>query len=232
MSWIATAVIGGSVVSAAVGAYGANTAASAPEQAAATAANAQLSMYNQTNANLAPFRNIGNQAATQLGNQLTSLTTPVSVNQNDFVNSPAYQFLQSTGMKGVTNSAAARGLASSGAALKGAAAFESGLNSHFYQQDFNNQVPNQTNAFNRLSSLVNEGENAAAATGAAGTSAANGISSAATNAGNAAAAGANGVASAVSGGVNSGTTNLALLSKGLFGNNALSSGSTGVTGNW
>lgn len=214
-AWVATAILGSSVIGGIASAYSANQASNAQQQAAAQAAQTQLSMYNQTSANLAPYRDIGNTAASQLTAQLPSLTAPVDVNQNDFLNSPAYNFLQSTGMKAVTNSAAARGLATSGAALKGADTFESGLNSQFYQQDFNNQVTNQTNAYNRLSGLVNTGENAAAGTGAAATAAGQGIASSQTAAGNAAAAGINAAGTAA--GNVAGAVPNAFLTAGLYG---------------
>jgi hypothetical protein len=214
-AWVATAIIGGSALAGIASGYSANVAADAQQSAAAQAANTQLSMYNTTRGDLAPFRQIGSTAADQLTAQLPQLTAPVSVNQNDFLNSPAYNFLQSTGMKAVTNSAAARGLGTSGAALKGADTFESGLNSQFYQQDFNNQVTNQTNAYNRLKGLVDTGENAAAQTGTAGTAAAGGAASAEIAGGNAAAAGANAIGTAATN--VAGAVPTAFLTSGLYG---------------
>lgn len=210
MAWVATAVIGSAVIGGAVQAYGASKASDAQQQAALTAANTQMNMYNTTRSDLAPYRATGNNAADLMNQKIGELTTPVSVNPQDFINSDQYKFLQTQGERGVTNSSAARGLASSGAALKGAAAFESGLNSQQWQQNFNNQVTNQTNAYNRLKGLIDTGENASAQTGSAGTAAANGASSAQIAGGNAAAAGYNGVSSAISNAANNaaGTTGL------------------------
>jgi hypothetical protein len=224
MAWVATAIVGSAVVGGAIQAYSANKAADAQVQAANTAAQTQLGMYNQTRSDLAPFRNIGGQASAQLSGQLSSLTAPISVNPDDFLNSDAYKFLQSTGEKAVTNSAAARGLGQSGAALKGAAAFESGLNSQFYQQNFNNQVTNQTNAYNRLKGLIDTGENAAAQTGSAGTAAASGAANAQIGAGNAQAAAANATGSVAS---NIGNTVGAVAYKGLYGGNVGNMPATG-----
>lgn len=198
MAWVATAVIGSAVIGGVATSMAANKAADAQTAAANTAAQTQLNMYNQTRSDLAPYRTYGQMAGGELINNIKSLTTPVSVNPDDFINSQAYNFLQTQGMKGVTNSSAARGLATSGAALKGAASFLSGLNSQFYQQNFNNQVTNQTNAYNRLKGLVDTGENAAAQTGAAGTSAATGAANAQIGAGNAQAAAANATGGAIS----------------------------------
>jgi hypothetical protein len=130
---------------------------------------------------------------------LSDLTTPISVNPDDFLNSEQYKFQSTQGQRAVTNSAAARGLASSGAALKGAAAFSNGLTSTNWQQNFNNQVTNQTNAYTRLKGLVDTGENAAAQTGALGEKAAYNSGVAAVGAGNAEAAADNKTGSAISG---------------------------------
>jgi len=116
---------------------------------------------------------------------------------------PGYQFNLTQGQKAVTNSAAARGLGTSGAALKGAATFATGLADSTYQNQFNNAVTNQTNAYNRLKGLVDTGENAAAQTGAAGTSAATGAANAQIGAGNAQAAAANATGASISNAANS-----------------------------
>lgn len=198
-AWVATAIVGSSLVGGAIQAYSANKASNAQQQAAQQAAQAQYQMYQQTRSDLSGYRAAGANATDMLNSKLSDLTTPVSVNPQDFLNSDMYKFLQTQGEKAVSNSSAARGLGTSGAALKGAAAFESGLNSQQWQQNFNNQVTNQTNTYNRLKGLIDTGENAAAQTGTAGTAAANGISQAETNVGNAQASGINAVGTAAQG---------------------------------
>lgn len=202
MAWVATAIVGSAVVGAASTAYAANKAADAQVQAANQAANTQLSMYNKTREDLSPYRDLGKAASDTMTSKIGELTTPISVNPDDFKNSEAYNFLQTQGMKGVQNSAAARGLANSGAALKGASTFLSGLNTQFYQQNFNNQVTNQTNAYTRLKGLIDTGANASAQTGQAGTSAATGAANAQIGAGNAQAAAANATGGAVANAAN------------------------------
>jgi hypothetical protein len=114
-----------------------------------------------------------------------ALTSPISVDPNQLENSDYYKFASTQGQKGVTNSAAARGLGSSGAALKGAAAFAKGLATDTYKTAFDMGNTNQTNAYTRLKGLVDTGENAAAQTGSAGTAAANTAAGAQIGAGNA-----------------------------------------------
>src|SRR5580692_9958949 len=81
-AWVATAILGGAVVGGAAQIYGANKAANAQTTAANNAANLQLQMYNQTNANLAPYRNVGNQAAATLGADLPNLIAPINMSES------------------------------------------------------------------------------------------------------------------------------------------------------
>lgn len=230
MSWVVTAIAGGSVLTAGASIYGAGKAADAQTAAAQKASDTALNMYNQTNVNLAPYRATGLDASNRLGASIGDLTTPVSVNPQDFVNSDMYKFQAYQGEKAAENSAAARGLGSSGAALKASSLFADNLAKGNWQQNFENQQTNKTNAFNRLSTLLNTGENAAAGTGAAGTNAANTAASAATAAGNAQAASANAIGGAI-GNVGNNVAGIGLY-KGLYGgnNNVASNNSPGYYG--
>src|SRR6267142_3701847 len=197
MAWVATAVIGAGVLGAGASIYGANKAADAQTAAAQQAANTSLSMYNTTRGDLSPYRQIGQTASDQLTSRLSDLTAPITMDQATLEKTPGYQFNLTQGQRAVTNSAAARGLGSSGAALKGAATFATGLADSTYQQQFANANTNQTNAYNRLKGLVDTGQNAAAQTGSAGTAAANTAAGAQIGAGNAQAAAANATSGAI-----------------------------------
>lgn len=227
-AWVATAIIGAGVVGGAATAYAGSQAADAQKQAAATAANTQLQMFNKTQGYLAPYRDLGNQATDYTSKNLSSLIAPVSVDTAS-VNDPnsvignAYQFINQQGQRGVTNSAAARGLGSSGAALKGAANFATSTADTTYQDLFNMGVTNQTNTFNRLQSLINTGENAAAGTGSAATATGQGVAGAQIAGGNATAAGINAIGTGVS---NAGSSvGTGLLINGLYNKNNSGSGS-------
>jgi hypothetical protein len=226
MAWVATAVIGAGVLGAGATIWGANKAADAQTHATDTAAATSKAMYDTTRSDLSPYRDIGGVASGQLTTRLSDLTSPISVNPQDFLNSDMYKFLQTQGEKAVTNSSAARGLGTSGAALKGASVFESGLNAQQWQQNFNNQVTNQTNAYNRLKGLVDTGENAAAQTGVLGNASAAQQNAAVIGGGNAQAAAANSTGGALS--------NLAsniggyAMAKGLYGGSSGSGSSMGT----
>ncbi len=197
-AWVATAIIGSAVVGAGATAWGANQAADAQRDAAAQSAGVSREMYQQTRSDLSPYRDIGADASGRMTTRLSELTEPISVNPDDFLGSDYYKFLETQGNRAVTNSAAARGLASSGAALKGAAAFAKGLNSQEWKSNFEMQRSNKSDAYSRLKGLIDTGQNAAAQTGSAGQASAAQQGSAAIGAGNASAAAANATGGAIS----------------------------------
>ena len=126
MACVATAVIGSAVIGAGTSIWSANKAADTQSKNAERVADMQQQQYQQSRSDLSPYRDIGADASGRLTSRLSELTTPISVNPDDFLNSDYYKFLETQGQKAVTNSSAARGLGSSGAALKGAAAFAKG----------------------------------------------------------------------------------------------------------
>lgn len=194
--YVGVGIAGAGLLSAGSSMFGSSSAADAQVKAAQIAAATQMAMYEKTRGDLQPYNQAGQTAVGKLTNRLDEFTAPIQMNQAQLEQTPGYQFNLSQGLRGVQNSAAARGLGASGAALKGAATFATGLADSTYQNQFNNAVTNQTNAYNRLMGLVNSGQNAAAQTGTAGTQAANGISQAYTNAGNAQAAAYNNMGAA------------------------------------
>jgi hypothetical protein len=208
---VATAVIGSAVVGA-----GSSLAASS-KQAKATkkASDVQERMYQQTREDLLPYNEAGQYATTQLRNRLTELTSPIVMDQKTLEKTPGYQFNLTQGLKSVQNSAAARGLGSSGAALKGAASYATGLADSTFQNQFNNANTNQTNAYNRLMGLAGLGESAAAQTGAYATQTGQSIGNNLIQGGNAQAAGINGAANALNSGVGNMLQYNAL--KGMYG---------------
>jgi len=208
---VATAIIGSAVVGAGASIAGSKAQAGATKKAS----DSQMAMYQQTRADLLPYNEAGQSALKTLNNRLTELTSPIKMDQATLEKTPGYQFNLQQGLKSTQNSAAARGLGNSGAALKGAASYATGLADSTYQNQFNNAVTNQTNAYNRLMGLVQSGQNAAAQTGSYGTQTAQSIGQNTIAGGTAQAAGYTGAANAISGGVNNYLTYNAL--KGMYG---------------
>lgn len=247
---VGTAVAGvaGSAISSSAASDAADTQASAANNAAAL----QEQQYQQTRGDLAPYRDLGTQYIPQLQTALAnpllsstfsygSFTAPTAAEAQA---TPGYQFTLDQGLKAAQNSASARGLGSSGAALKGAESYATGLADSTYNDVFNRDLSayttNRNNALgnfttnygvasdnvNRLLGVVGNGQNAAAQTGALGTQSTNSIANSLTSSAAAQAAGTVGSANAISGGLSSaanGLTNSLLL------NRLLGSGSSAVS---
>lgn len=93
------------------------------------------------------------------------LRKPITIDQATLETLPGYQFARTQGLKAVQNSAAARGLGVSGAALKGAATFSQGLADQNYSTYFQQQMQNNQAAFERYAATYGQAaaERAAAA---------------------------------------------------------------------
>jgi hypothetical protein len=188
----------------------ANHAAELQSQAANNATLAAQQEAAQTRSDLSPFRRSGEAATNALmsslglsggsginflkANGLPGLTFQPT--QAQLEATPGYQFNLAQGQQAVANSNAAQGRGISGAALKGAANYATGLanNTLLTQQGIFQQ--NLNNVLNPLQSLSNLGENAAAQTGALGTQNVNSANQALIGGANAAAAGQIGAANA------------------------------------
>lgn len=169
---------------------GGNKAAKAQKQAAQTATDAQMRMFETTQENLRPYMQAGSDATNLLMKQLPTLTRPITMDQTFLESTPGYQFTRNQGLKAVQNAASAKGLGISGSALKDAARFATGLADTTYQNQFQNAVANAQNTYNRLLGIGSLGENAAAGVGNAAVTTGQGIASNAIGAGNAQAAAA------------------------------------------
>jgi len=137
----------------------ASTAANIGTGAADRATALQQSQYDQTRADLAPYRMAGTNALAQLtagtapGGQFTK-----SFGMSDFAQDPGYGFRMSEGLKALDRTAAARGGLLSGATLKGAQRYGQDLGSQEYQNAFNRYQTNRSNILNPLQSLAGVGQ--------------------------------------------------------------------------
>jgi hypothetical protein len=178
-----TAVLAGSaILGAGANIFGASSAAQAQKDAAASAnaavlqqqqqgLAAQKSYFDTGTAPLASIANKGVGDYTNLEAAIPGLTAPITMDQKTLEATPGYQFNLSQGERGVSLGGAALGL--SGAQVKAAARFATGLADSTYQQQFSNANTNKTNAFNFLLNTANLGTQAAGTYAAAGTSAGN-----------------------------------------------------------
>lgn len=173
----------------------------------------------------------GQQANTALANATgvgtaNPLTSPLlqapsaNLNEANLQSTPGYQFNLTQGEKAVQNSASARGLGVSGAAQKGAANYATGLADSTYQNQYSNEVTNQTNQFNRLLALASGGQNAAANLGGYATQTGSSIGSNIIGGANANAAATVASANAIGNAANSIPNSLitSTLLQGMYGN--------------
>ena len=210
---IGAAILGAAGIAGGAGIIGSSSAAGAQENAANVASQTELNIYGQNKALLTPWANQGQQAYGTL-NQLLGVGGNSQTMQDTLSNLPGYQFTLGQGLKSVQNSAAARGLADSGAALKGAANYSTGLANSTYGT-----------YVNQLQNSANTGVSAANALAGVGTTVGGQVAGNQIGAGNAAAAGYNGIASSI--GNAAGSLPLAsFLNNGLFGGGSAGTGQT------
>ena len=201
MSWVAAAVVGTGVV----GAISSNSAANKQADAANNATNTQVGMFNTTNAQQEPWRQAGRTALSQL----TDGTAPGGqfshqFDANDLKTNlaPNYKFMLDQGLGATNNQASVAGGLVGGNALKGINDYAQNYASNAYQNAFANYNTNQTNIFNRLSSIAGLGQTANGQSAQAGLGYAGNIGSAQLASGASQAAGIMGTGNAISGAVN------------------------------
>lgn len=241
---VATAVVGGAIGSAVIGAAASSSAADTQAGAARDAAQMQADAAARARGDLAPYNQLGQSAINPLlsamgynsdfsVNSNSPLQQKFSFNPSDLSSTPGYQFALQQGLKSVSNSAASRGLGLSGAQLKGATSYATGLADQTYNSQYNNALNTYNtnyntaaNNANRLAGIVQQGQNSAAQVGSMGMTGAANQGNLLTQGANASAAGTIGAANAISGGINSAAS-------GYLTNSYLNrlTGGTGVSGN-
>jgi hypothetical protein len=194
-------IAGAAIGSAVIGAGSSMMAGGQAAGASKDAARQQAMMYQITRSDLDPFRTAGVNALAPLNALAMSGPTgggqdyvkeayanlPGRMTQAELEATPGYQWTRDQGLKAVQGAAAARGLGISGASIKGAGQYVTGLADNTYKTQFDigqkrfedflalntGQQGNLTNQFNRVNALATLGANAAAQVGTQGTSLAN-----------------------------------------------------------
>src|SRR5271156_2996237 len=186
------------------------------EQAAGSeaATNAQEQMYNEQLQNLAPYRNAGGNALSELqylegvgpmnaesnaGGAYGSLNQPFTTADWKSL-SPAYNFQLQQGAQGTLNQSASSQGAMSGAALSGLQAYNQGAANTSFNNAFNMYQTQQQNVYGRLAGVANIGEAASANQATGGSNYAQGIGQSLTNTGTAIGGGIAGAGSSLGNG--------------------------------
>lgn len=175
---VAVAIAGAGLVGAGASIYSSSKAADAQKAGIDASAAVQREMFDKQTALQEPFRQGGMTAQNQLMTLLglnPGADSGVTVNPNDpnfgkyakdfsmadYQTDPGYAFRLSEGMKGLQNSAAAKGLLSSGSTLKGITDYGQGMASQEYGDAYNRYQTNRANQLNPLQSLMGSGQTAA-----------------------------------------------------------------------
>ncbi len=187
---VGVAILGSAVVGGAASMYGANKAASAQTDAANRAIASQDAKYYAMRNDLEPYMTAGTNALSTLQGRLPFLTSAVQpLDAAGLENLPGYQFTREQGLRAAQNALTATGLGRTGAAVKAATRFGTGLADQTYMGQANYvtnlELANRSNEYNRLMQLVGTGQNAAAGVGTAGVTTGQGIAGSQIGAGNA-----------------------------------------------
>lgn len=242
-----TAIAASGLLSAGANIFGSSNAAAGQKEAAEIASRTQLAMqqkaidtfmklYGAGSDALSPYLKTGADATQALNSKQTYFQDPVTMNIDDLHNTPGYEFLMKQGMRGVTGSNVLRGL--SGAQIKGAESFATGLADSTYKTQWDIANQNKTNAFNRLTQTAGQGLDAGKTLLAAGTTGGGSIlgNSATVGGqvgGNIISAGNAGAAASIAAGQNAGQAGASLayapfVANKLYPNGFPSGGSTGM----
>lgn len=157
-----------SLASGMMAADGASSAGATIGKAGAAGSSFLSGLLDEVRRQTTPWIERGNEANSALFNLMglekggpgalnSWMLKPFDMTQKQVEESPGYQFRKDQGLKAVQNSAASKGLATSGHAMKGAADFATGLASAQWQQDFNNYWANRMNVAGLLTGVSNSG---------------------------------------------------------------------------
>ncbi len=194
---IAGAIIGG----AAIGAVASNSAAKKQAGAAKDAAGMQMDQYNQTRADQADWRTAGSNSLADIAKLQPQFQHQFNADDLKAGLAPNYDWRLAQGQAANQNAAGVSGGLVGGNALKGLQDYTQNAAGDAYQQAFNNYNAQQTNIFNRLSTIAGLGSTANQTTAQAGTAAANNAGNYLTSGAAASAAGTVGASNAVSNGI-------------------------------
>jgi hypothetical protein len=224
------AILGAGALSAGASIFGASQASKAADlqfQSTQSAIAEQRRQFELFRNALAPYMKFGEGALGDLQQRLPFLTSSITMDQAALEKTPGYEFTRGQGLRAAQNALTSTGLGRSGAAVKAAERFASGLADQTYQTQFNLENINRTNAFNRLLQSAGVGQSASQALGGAGVQTGQGIANSTIQGGNALAAGQLGPANWLMQGAQGVGGNLLLAS--MMGNQGGNSG--GMYGN-
>ena len=213
----ATAILGGSLIGAGASYLGAKEQAKAAGKAADTSAAIQREMFQQSRADMEPWRQTGQGAlysmADLMGVPVEGQTRSPQYGSfmdyfgaEDFQKDPGYDFRMGEGVKALDRSAAARGNLFSGAQGKALTQYGQDYGSNEFMNAYNRWNQDRDRQYNRLAGLSGTGQTSAQQIGQwgmnTGQNIGNAYSTGINNAAAARASGYAGVANAAGAGLN------------------------------
>lgn len=170
-------------VGAAASAWGGSKAAREQERASKRAIALQYDQMAKARKLYAPYREAGEDAVAQYQDNIGNHPTYENTLAN-LVNDPGYQFRLQQGQETLENSAAARGMALSGAALKDLQGYSQGMASQEGQAAYTRDLNAYNNTQNQLGNLMQLGFNAVSGQAGMGAQSANNLANLAIQQGN------------------------------------------------
>jgi hypothetical protein len=211
MTWGMTAVAGATLVSGYMGSQAAGKAAGQYTDAANQGLAYNQNMFNTINAQNAPYRALGENAASQYGKFIDNGYFTGQPSMDDMTRlMPNYKFGLEQGMGQFNAGLNAAGGAVSGNAIQGAQQFAQGYAGNALTDAFNQYQVNRSNVASNLGAATGFGLNANQITAGAGSAAASNAGNLLSSIGNAQAAGTMGQANAYTSGLNN-ISNYAML---------------------
>jgi len=113
-------------------------------------------MYDKAVASGQPWLDLGKNAAGELGDRLSALTTPFDF--NTYTSDPSYQFLQDEAQKTIERSAAAKGNVYAPSTLKALQDRSQSLASSEYGNAFNRDLASKSSIYDMLMGISNTGQ--------------------------------------------------------------------------
>ena len=196
MSWVAVAIVGGSVVSGYLGSQAAGDASDAQVKGADKATQAELEMFYQGREDMAPWREGGEWA-------LGELRDKISAGPGEYTESPGYQFRLDQGIQARERGAAARGNVLSGAQTKALTRY----GQDYATADYDNFLRRYYQSLSPYQSMAGQGQTTAGQGAQMGTQVGQSVGQNYLQAGQARASGYINQANVLSGGIKSGVEN-------------------------
>ena len=160
MTWVAAAVVGSSVISGYVGSQAAKKAAQTTADATRYAADIQQKQFEQQREDLAPYRQQGYGALSDIERMKPYLTGQLSQDQIASYLDPSMAFRMKYGTQATERLGNVGGGALSGNTMRALQEFGQGLASTEYGNAFNRAQSERSNIYNTLANIAGMGQGA------------------------------------------------------------------------